>query len=242
MKSHVLIRALIFALCSLAPAVSASPRSENLEAKLNKPLTDYKLGVTNFVEALIRVGSEFQIPMGIAWMKPTGAVAEVPFAWKQATVREVIESIVRTEPGYKVEVSGGVVHILSPRLIPESQNFLDLRIKQFEVVNGYTDLALLKLHDLINPSKHSGFSVGAEPGEPKITLKLRDATVADILDALVLGSARKVWVVAFSNDPNPTAAGFRRTLTPWAAFSPVTDEGEPALNLLHWGDRIPWSG
>lgn len=240
MLSKASLFLVIFGFLQLAPTVSTSPASEELDAKLNKRLTNYNLGVTNFVEALIHVSSEFRIPLGIAWINDPGARTERSFAWKQATVKDVIESIVKTEPDYKVEIRNGVIRVFSPGLVPERQNFLRVKIKEFEVVNGYTDLAILKLRGMIGSQKHSGFSVGADPGEPKITIKLQDSTVADILDALALSSARKIWIVTFSTDPNPTTVGFRRTLTLWNGFSPLPDQGEPALNLLHWGDKIPW--
>jgi hypothetical protein len=239
MKSYTLAKTLALVICSLVPVTSASQTSDDLNTKLEKRLANYNPGVSNFVEALIRVSSDFQIPMGIAWVKPDGELEKIPFAGKQTTVLEIIESIVKTEPTCRVEVRGGVVHILAPGSVPENQDFLHLRVKNFEVVNGYVDLALLKVHSLISPSKHSGFSVGAEPGESRVAVKLQDSTVADILDALVLKSSRKVWLVTFSTELNPTSAGFRRTLNPWAGFSAVPDAGEPALNLLRWGDKVP---
>jgi len=234
----VLTKMLVLAICFLMPLPSVAQMSKSLESRLSSRVTDYDLGTTNSIDALLRVGSEFQIPMGITWIKSPGEIAESRFRWKQATVQEVIESIVGREPGHRVKIDGGVVHVIPLGSIPDDQNFLKLRIRQFDVPNGSIDMALLKLHELINPSRHNGFSVGAEPGESRVTLKLRDSTVSDILDALALGSGRKIWLTVFSNNPNPTAAGFRRTLTPWIGFSPVLDGDEPALNLLHWGDKI----
>jgi hypothetical protein len=178
--------------------------------------------------------------MGIAWVSTPAARAEVPFVWKEATVREVIEAIAKQQPGYVVQVRKDVVHIISPGLIPEKENFLNLRIKEFQVRNGYIDVAILRLQNLISPSKYSGFSVGTDADEPKISLELGESTVSDILDGLALASNRKIWIIAFSTDPKPTSAGFRKTLALWDALSPVVEKGEPALNLLHWGDKISW--
>jgi hypothetical protein len=240
MRGKASLFLVILGFSQLVPAASTTRASEELDTKLNKPLTNYSLGVTNFVEALIHVSSEFQIPLGIAWLNDPAARTERSFAWKQATVKDVIESIVKTEPDYRVEIRNDIVRVIPLGLVPERQNFLKVKIKEFEVVNGYTDLAILKLRGIIGSQKHSGFSIGAEPGEPKITIKLRNATVADIMDALAYRSTRKIWIVTFSTDPNPTALGFRRTLTPWNGFTPLPEEGEPALNFLHWGDKIPW--
>ena len=58
----------------------------------------------SFVEVLVHVSNEFQIPMGIVWVNTPAARAEVAFAWRDATVREVIESIGKTQPGYQVQL------------------------------------------------------------------------------------------------------------------------------------------
>ncbi len=102
--------------------------------------------------------------------------------------------------------------------------------------NESTEMALLKLHDLITPRKTAGISIGGNM-DPKITLQLKDSTVQDILDALVVASARKIWIVTFSNDPTLTATGFRRSMSLWSQ----TPSPEPAWDLLHWGDKVPWS-
>lgn len=237
-RTTFLIFALQFSL--LIPATSRPQTPESLSTKLSKRLTNYNLGTCNFVDALVQVSSEFQIPMGIAWIGTPAARAEVPFLWKEVTVREVIEAIAKQQPGYSVQVRNGVVHIAAPELIPERENFLNLRIKEFQVRNGYTDVAILRLQNLITPAKYSGFSVGTDADEPRISLELRDSTVSDILDGLALASNRKIWIITFSTDPKPTSAGFRKTLALWDTLSPVAEKGEPALNLLHWGDRIPW--
>ena len=219
------------------PAGSQAP--ESLNAKLNKRLTNYTLGVSNFVEALVRVSAEFQIPMGIAWINTAQARAQLPFAWKDATTGRIIEEIVKTQPAYEVQIRNGVAHVAPSGVIPTHENFLTLKVPEFNVRKQYVEFAIMKLHDSITPSKSTGFSLGAMT-EPRITVELKDATVEDVLDALAMASTRKIWIVTFSTDPTPTRAGFRRTLTLWDSLSPIPEEGEPALNLLHWGDKIPW--
>lgn len=87
----------------IVPIANASTVQEDLNVKLSKHVSNYNLGTFTLVGALIRVSSDLQIPMGIAWVNTPAARAELPFAWKDATVRELIESIAMTQPGYRVE-------------------------------------------------------------------------------------------------------------------------------------------
>jgi hypothetical protein len=240
MLRNALRAIMILGVLSLSSTTLLSKPSQGLDAKLGKRLPAYDLGTVNFVEALVRTTSDFQIPMGIAWINSPEENQKLPFAWKDATVQEIIQSIVRSEPGYEVQFANRVIRVFPVGIIPHAQNFLDLKFKEFDVVNSNVELALLKVHGLISPVKRVGFSVGGEPNEPKITLKLKDSTVADILDAMVQASPRQIWMVTFSSDTNPTPAGFRRTVGLWNGFSPIPDGDEPALNLLRWGDKIPW--
>src|SRR5712692_6379653 len=108
----------------MVPVGSGSPLPDDLTVKLSKHVTNYNLGVFNFLEALIRVSNDFQIPMGIVWVNSPAERAELPFAWKDATVREIIEGIAQTQPGYQVQIKNGVVHVSPRALIPDRENFL----------------------------------------------------------------------------------------------------------------------
>jgi hypothetical protein len=221
----------------MVPVAFGTPAPDDLTIKLSRHVTNYNLGVFNFLEALIRVSNDFQIPMGIVWVSTSAARAGLPFAWKEATVREIIEAIAKTQPGYQVEVTNGVVHISPPALIADRENFLTLKIPEFKISNQYTEVVISKLHDFIAPPRTSGFSIGAMI-EPKITLELKNSTVEDILDALDVASTRKIWVVTFADDTGLTPSGFRRTRSLWTD-APIPDEEQPALALLHWGDPRP---
>jgi len=122
----------------------------------------------------------------------SGGRAELPFAWKGATVQEIIESIAQTQPGYRVQIRNGVVHVSPRALIPDRENFLKLKIEAFDVHNDYIELASWKLHTLVTPIRGSyQISIGGT-GDSKIDVELKDTTVENILDALVVASNRKI--------------------------------------------------
>jgi hypothetical protein len=237
MRGKTVFLLLTFQCLWMTPGAHSSVPQDDLSAKLNKRVMKYDLGALNFVDAFLHVASDFQIPMGIAWVDTPAARAEQAFTWEETTVQEVIQAIAKTQPGYQVQIRNGVVHVSSPGLPPEAENFLSMKIKTFRVLDEYVEMANFKLHNLITPPNHAGFSVGANM-EPKISLQLTNSTVEDILDALIVASACKMWVVTFSENSNLTPNGFRRTLALGNNLSPIPDKDQPGWELLHWGDKI----
>src|SRR5258708_27121380 len=192
-RKTMLLLLFVFPSFELVQAPSGPSVSDDLSAKLNKRVANYNLGVFNCIAALIRVSNDFQIPMGVAWTNTPAGRAEMPFAWKDATVREIIEAIARTQPGYEMQIGKGVVHVSAPKLVPYPENFLKLKIQSFEVHNE-VEVAFWKLHSLVTPRKGNyQISVGAT-GDSKVDVTLKNSTVEDILDALSVASSRKIWI------------------------------------------------
>jgi len=91
------------------------------------------------------------------------------------------------------------------------------------------------LNQLISPNPKRGYggSIFHSSSEPKLDLKFTNATVAEILDAIALGSDNKVWIVTFAEDLNPTRTGFRRS----ESFDSKTippDAVQPEWDILRW--------
>ena len=223
-----------------AGAPSAAP--DDLTVKLGKRVSNYNLAGVNFIDALIRVSKDFQIPMGITWVRTPAALAETPLVSTDATVEEIIESIARTQPGYRVEIAKGMVHVFPTGLIPDQQNFLKLNIKSFEV-HSEVEVAFWKLHMLITPRTAGSYQVSiAGPGdEPKIDVEMKDSTVQAVLDELAMDSTRKIWVVTFTDDARLTAQGLRQTASLWND-KVGRDDGQPAWDSLRWSDPPPNPG
>jgi hypothetical protein len=237
MLREIALLLLAFQSSWMVPVAFGTPAPDDLTVKLRKHATNYNLGVFNFVEALIRVSSDFQIPMGIAWVNTPAARAELPFAWKDATVQEIIEAIAKTQPGYQVQVRSGVVYVSPPGLIPDRQNFLKLKIETFEVHDAYIEVASIKLHMLVTPRIYGQISIGVT-GDSKVDVELKNSTVEEALGALVLASNRKVWIVTFIDGAGLTPRGLRRTESLWSD-KPQPDEEQPGWDLLRWGDPMP---
>jgi hypothetical protein len=237
LRSITLVLLLALVPSCAAPLGTTSSDPDDLTAKLSKSVSNYNLGVFNFVGALIRISNDFEIPMGIAWVNSPAAHTELPFAWKKITVLEIIQNIANTQPGYQVDVRDGVVHIWPSGLIPDRENFLKLRIPAYDVNDAYVEVASFKLHMLVAPRNYGAISIGAT-GDSKVSLELKNTSVETALDALVVASNRKIWVVTFSDDAKLTARGLRRAESLWSGKA-TPDEEQPSWDLIRWGDPLP---
>ncbi len=232
----------------LPPPASVPEAHQELNTKLDTKVHDYNLSAANFVEALTHVVGEFEIPMGIEWVDTPTAKARLNLSWKNATLEEVIRSITESQPGYQMEIKSGLVHIHPSKLIRDRQNFLKIKIKAFQSHDELDDVVSSKLRDLVkltvSPPRPQrgrggiGSSGAATLDVPRINLRLQGVTVEDVLDALVTASAKRIWIVTFSDDPKLTTTGYRRTLSLWNS-SPIPDNEQPVWDLFHWGDPIP---
>ena len=156
--------------CSAATGLRTT---EELSVKLKTRLSNYNPGVFNFVGALLHVSNEFQIPMGITWINSPPARAEATFAWKSATIDEIILAIAKTQPGYQVQVKNEAVHIF-PAEIPDAESFLKIRLGGFHAHDTMIEVASFQLHLLVTPIKGSYQVSIAGPGDSQVTVELQN--------------------------------------------------------------------
>jgi len=232
----------------LPPFASCSADSDALQSELGAPVHDYSLTAHNFAEGLIGVATQFHVPMGIEWLNTPAARTPLTLDLKDTTLREILDAITRTQPGYEVRVGNGVVHVFSLN-IPSNQNFLHLKVKRFEAHHDVVDMAERRLRNLVQSNVGRpqlggggrGGSLAANVGETTVDLQLEGVTVETVLDSLATASTKKIWVVTFVDSFIPTATGFRRTLTLWNK-APLPDDEQPVWDMFHWGDPIPSEG
>jgi hypothetical protein len=218
----------------------------SLQARLQARVANYTLVSDNFIDALLEVAREYKIPMGIEWVRQASATHRVSLSGKDGTVLEIIRAILEFQPGYQMEERNGLVHVFAPRLLPDPQNFLYLKVGEFDVRDEAVEVAARQLQDLVRASVCPpkpvegakmeggvGHSQGVEAGQPALTLKLHDVRVEDALDALSLASGRNVWVVTFADGQHLTPTGFRRTLSLWNDY-PIPDDEQPVWDMFPW--------
>lgn len=241
--------ALALLICIASPHVRGLAPADDLDSSLDAVIHDYHLAGSNFLDALARVSREFRVPMGIAWVNTAAAKTEVSFSWKDATLRSIIEAVAKSQPGYRVGISNGVVHVLSVDILPE-QNFLQLRIESFQVRHELVEMASRRLRNLVrervSPTRSGEGGVAGSlitnVGDPRIDVEVKNGNARDALDVLVTGpSNKRIWVVTFQDVSTLTATGFRRTLTLWNNSS-IPDDEQPVWDTFRWDERIPWAG
>jgi hypothetical protein len=249
----VLKRNFVFCiLVQLSWVLPVSPcygQNSDLQARLDRSVQDYVLTADGFAEGLLQLSNEFQIPMGVVWVDSSAARAKLSVSRANATVKEILQAIVDTQPGYQVKVTNGVVHVVATTVSP-NQSFLLLGIGPFDVHHELVEMAQQQLRDLVKarfvPSRPGAGGVAgsliSNAGDPRIDVHLVDANVEDVLDALATASSKKIWVVTFTDSLALTATGFRRTAS-IKNSSPVRDDEQPIWEMFSWaklgtlGDR-----
>jgi len=239
MKSVAL--GLVLVVSAGSPNVSTGPQEIN--SRLDEAVHDYEVSDGTFARALILVASQFQIPIGVEWTAPT-AEETVRLSWKDATVRQVLESIVRSRPGYSIRFTEGKVHVSYQGADSDRTNFLNLKLENFSVKQTHIGVALYQLRQSVlghvTPQGKRGeiTEIALEPNDHLISEDFRNSTVRKILDDLTFQSDSKMWVVTFPQGAGLTATGYRRTCTIWNDAR-VPDSEQPIWDRFRWGMPLP---
>jgi len=236
---------IVFALFVLGLAFwpRASAFGANTSGRLDETVQDYRVSESNFARALMLIASQYDIYMGIEWIEPVGD-QPVDISGKSATVRQIIESIVKSRPGYIIRVINGRVHISYQGAELDRKNFLNLRLPSFKIQQKHIAVALFDLtHSVmrdVSPENQCCVfrEIMLEPNDHLISEEFQDSTVRDILDDLTFQSDSKVWVVTFPLRAGTTPTGYRRTCSLWNNY-PIPDNDQPIWDRFRWGMRLP---
>lgn len=217
------------------------------QTALTTTVENYALSENSFVEALTRVASRFKLPMGIEWTKDPSAHRPVNLSWKRTTIREVLESVVKSVPGYQFDFRDGVVHVHYPNSRADPHNFLNLHVESFELHDEFSFAGNRRLYELLHPIVSPAQTPSPGAGEAgdyatgvggkRVTLRIKNVTAREVLDKLAMAGEFKVWVVTFSGRGKFTSTGFRRTQSLVNLFA-ITDDAQPIWDAVKWGDRV----
>jgi len=221
----------------------ALPKNTQLQEVLERRIERYSLSANGLVDALARTAKDFDVPIGVEWVKENGALRGLDMEWKGRTVGVILRSIVSHYPGYELRVEHHVVHVFRQDLVSSRHNFLNLKVPgDFEVRAEQGGLINQRLRAVVQrivaprtlpPGAGEGGSYGSGLHEKKLTLRLGGATIREALEKLIEVSQHKVWVVTFSDDVHLTPTGFYRTETLWHP-SPFPDAEQPVWDFIPW--------
>lgn len=236
----------IFAVMLFAGAkIPAQPNISELQAKLDARVTQYDLEANGLADALAGVSKQFQIPLGIEWVKDKDTLRSFNHTWNDETVREVLRSIVEAYPGYDIQVEDGVVHAFRQDLLNDSRNVLSLKVPDFFEVRqepaGFTNVRLRNvMQNIVSPrdvppgAGEAGSYTSGNVTEKPLTITLHGLTVREALEKLVAVSERKIWIATFSDTSELTPTGFRRTETLCHPTPVPNTEQQPMWDFLSW--------
>jgi hypothetical protein len=245
------MRAVLLLSLLLTQIVSAAAQTSTgeLEGRLDARVPQYTVRAKGLADAILRIAKQFELPVGIEWLKDNESLRGLDLTWKGATVREILSSVVERYPPYSYRVEGGIVHVFRPDLLDDSLNFLNLRVPEsFEVrqeLGGFANVMLrMTVQDIVSPRNlppgagwGGSYTSGNVPEKP-LTLTLRGLTIREALERLAEASEHKIWVVTFSGGADLTPTGFRRTETLWHP-TPFPDRDQPMWDFLAWREYMP---
>ncbi len=243
---------LLVALLSLTcVSLPMQPGATGFQARLDARVSQYNLSANGLADALARTAKQFQLPIGIEWVRDKQALQGLSRTWKDETVGQILRSIVEAYPGYAFRVENGVIHVFRQGLLNDRHNFLNLKVPDFFEVRqqaaGFANVRLRSVvQNIVSPrnlppgaGEGGSYTSGNVPEKP-LTLTLRGATIREALEKLAAVSERNIWIVTFSDTSGLTPTGFRRTETLWHP-TPFPDTDQPMWDFLAWGEYAPES-
>jgi hypothetical protein len=198
-------------LCAACCGVVRSAQAEfPLEEKLGTA-TDYVPQAIAPADQLVEVAQRFKIPMAIEWVERPGTTTpDKASPARKRSVRELIEEIARVSPEQRVEVEGGLVRVYSPVAAVHPFNFLNIRLKSYDLKDGdlfaADDQLRWAIRFTLEPEKYrNGYGGGYGHGAnavfeiPKFTLSGSDLTIREVLNQIALTQGNALWVVTLKS-------------------------------------------
>jgi hypothetical protein len=234
---------LLILLIKTVPATELPKESLELQRKLVARVDAYTVTCDNLMQALTRIATDFQVPMGIEWVRDSQTSRRIDEPWHDSTVSEIIRTLVKAYPGYEVRF-GDVVEIF-PSALDDEHDFLRLRVPRFREKNEWLAAAHQKLRRLLEPliryvpptppgaGEAGSLGVGIG-GKRPVSIDVQDATLREILNRLILSAGETTWVVTYPEFPTIMPPGFRRTADLYSRTI-VEDEIQPVWAFVPWG-------
>jgi len=185
---------------------SSSVTGQRLQSKLNQRVKAFDSESPSTVGQLIDFAQRFGIPLGIEWLDDSRESVAPPIHVRNTTAKRILQQIVQENAGNGFILSGGVVHVFSPRIVGDDRNFLNLRVPHFQVNNeslfGADFLLRVSIIEVLNP-RSGGYGGGHGHGVPRsdtfdirnLSFSLHNAIVRQILNSIVARQGNALWVV-----------------------------------------------
>ncbi len=192
---------LAFAFFESKPAFgTAQMHDVKLEDKLAIQVQEFDNHSKPLIATLLKIAADYHLPMGIERVVKEAVEQSIGIKMRRGTVADLLDSCVRSIPGYSWSARDGVVFIYGAEDVNQSSNLFNLVIRSFDVQNETLDRANVSLRmQLIFAKERTGAFAGSFPGssafeDKRITLSLKNATLRNVLNRLAALHGEVVWI------------------------------------------------
>jgi hypothetical protein len=198
MRSAIPIGVLVCLFATPATSGQATPPASELPSRL---VASFDVRGLNLIDALLQLGQEQQVPIGIEYMDAAAFRSRITFHARNSSMGGLLDTITRGQ-GYRWFTQGRVVMVTHDCEPQGRRNLLNTSIPEFTLDKEVTLQAaslqmLIALHFAVNP--HATGILGDYPGgNPKFRvgpLRMKNATVRQILNRIVSQRRNGAWVV-----------------------------------------------
>jgi hypothetical protein len=221
MVSHSLHRAatafalIVVTLGQLLHVSLTEAATSTAQNPLHQEISGYKNGESDFFRALQEVSYKYHVPLGIETdAQGQAVVGHISINVSKGTVADIFDAIVHAAPNYKWVESSGVVNVMP---LHDTDSVLNLKIARFYLRHATPDdlpFAIRSLPEVeawLNQRQlaergfiTSSILIGAngETDQPRVSLRLKNVTLREIMNAAVKKPGLLAWFVGRYGDHN----------------------------------------
>ena len=188
------LTALLMAVTALGDASIQPPRTAAIRVE------SFRANGVAMLEALLKLGQQEHLPLGIDYVNLDAVEAPVRVSLEHATVAEILDAIVRQDPGYFWRLKDGVVVVSHEGSPTGPRNLLDYVLPVFSIprctLQEANQALWMTLYVRLHPET-KGFAGTYRPGRVSTRvgpLNLKAGSVRQVLDAIVSGAGDAAWV------------------------------------------------
>ena len=180
--------------------VSDTPQYQDYEQKLDTRVERFDAAGRSMVSIVLDLAYEYQLPTGIEFVDHEATFRPINSVYRNESVRAILSGIVGQFPEYSMSFSGGIVDLYSPKARKEVRNLLNKPIRNFAVSEADTHRADFELFcaltaEVLPSTACTGSLALGQWGQRKITLNMDNASIYEILNAIVAKNGNAIWTV-----------------------------------------------
>jgi hypothetical protein len=175
------------------------------EKSLDRHIERFDTSGRTLIASVVDLAYEYQLPMAVEYVNRDVITRPLNLQFRNQSVRQILESIIRQAPKFRVSFSQGLVDIFTPEGRDDPLNQFNKVIRDFEVTKLDTRQAGFELFCSLNRQTDSSRVCGGslaigQWSSLKITLHLQNAKVYEILNAIVAQNGKAIWTLLVRPD------------------------------------------